>query len=65
MAGALSLSLAGPRQYTNLTENDPWIGEGKKNVKPKDITKALYLYSVACLINAMWVSAIAILRFSL
>ena len=65
MAGALGLSLAGPRQYTNLTENDPWIGEGKKNVTPKDITKALYLYSVACLINAMWVSAIAILRFSL
>jgi adenosylcobinamide-phosphate synthase len=65
MAGALSLSLAGPRQYTNQIVDDPWIGDGKKNVRPKDIIRALYLYSVACLINAMWVSAIAILRFSL
>ncbi len=65
MAGALGLSLAGPRKYTNKTDNDPWIGSGTTNVKPKDIIKALYLYSIACLINAMWVSAIAILRFSL
>ena len=65
MAGALGLSLAGPRQYSNQTINDPWIGSGTTNVKPKDIIKALYLYSIACLINAMWVSAIAILRFSL
>ena len=65
MAGALNLSLAGPRYYTNQTVNDPWIGDGKTSVKPRDISRALYLYSVACLINAMWVSAIAILRFSL
>jgi adenosylcobinamide-phosphate synthase len=65
MAGALSLSLAGPRYYTNQTLNEPWIGGGKTNVTPKDISRALYLYSIACLINAMWVSAIAILRFSL
>jgi adenosylcobinamide-phosphate synthase len=65
MAGALSLSLAGPRHYNKQTINDPWIGGGKTDVTPKDISKALYLYSIACLINAMWVSAIAILRFSL
>jgi hypothetical protein len=34
-------------------------------VRPKDISRALYLYFVACLINAMWVAAIAVMRFSL
>jgi adenosylcobinamide-phosphate synthase len=65
MAGALGLSLAGPRHYANQTVNDPWIGDGKTDVRPKDISRALYLYFVACLINAMWVAAIAVMRFSL
>jgi len=64
MAGALGLSLAGPRHYKHQTVNDPWIGDGKTNANAKDISRALYLYSVACLINAMWISAFAILRFS-
>ncbi len=65
MAGALGLALAGPRQYASQTVNDPWIGDGKTYAGPKDISRALYLYFVACLINAMWVAAIAMLRFSL
>lgn len=65
MAGALSLSLAGPRHYKDQTVDDQWIGSGNRDAKPRDISRALYLYSVACLINAMWISAIAILRFSL
>ena len=65
MAGALGLALAGPRRYPGTTINDPWIGDGNAKAGPKDISRALYLYFVACLINAMWVAAIAMVRFSL
>ncbi len=65
MAGALGLALAGPRKYPGTAVNDPWIGDGNAQAGPKDISRALYLYFVACLINGMWVAAIAMLRFSL
>ncbi len=65
MAGALGLALAGPRHYATETVNDPWIGDGRAKATPKDINRGLYLYVVACLINAMWVAAIAMVRFSL
>ncbi len=65
MAGALGLSLAGPRHYLTETVDDPWIGDGNRDAVPKDISRGLYLYFVACLINAMWVAAIAMVRFSL
>jgi len=65
MAGALGLTLAGPRHYPGTTVNDPWIGDGNAEAGPKDISRGLYLYFVACLINAMWVAAIAMVRFSL
>ncbi len=65
MAGALGLKLAGPRHYPGTTVNDPWIGDGNADATSKDISRALYLYFVACLINVMWVTAIAIVRFSL
>ncbi len=65
MAGALGLKLAGPRQYPGTTVNDPWIGDGNADATAKDISRALYLYFVACLINGVWVAAIAVVRFSL
>ncbi|NQU61601.1 MAG: cobalamin biosynthesis protein CobD [Rhodospirillales bacterium] len=65
MAGALDLALAGPRRYANQTINEPWIGDGNAQAGRKDISRALYLYAIACLINAMWVAAIAMVRFSL
>ena len=57
--------MAGPRHYSGGTVNDPWIGDGSAKATPKDINRGLYLYVVACLINAMWVAAIAMVRFSL
>ncbi|MDA1090681.1 MAG: adenosylcobinamide-phosphate synthase CbiB [Proteobacteria bacterium] len=65
IAGALGLKLAGPRHYPGTTVNDPWIGDGNVAATAKDISRALYLYFVACLINGIWVAAIAIVRFSL
>ena len=64
MAGALGLALAGPRHYPGRTVNDPWIGSGTAKAGPKDISRGLYLYGVACLVNFMWVAAIAMVRFS-
>ncbi|MEE8393050.1 MAG: adenosylcobinamide-phosphate synthase CbiB [Rhodospirillales bacterium] len=65
MAGALGLALAGPRRYANRTVSDPWIGDGTARAGPKDISLALYLFMVACLINGMWVTALAVIRYSL
>jgi adenosylcobinamide-phosphate synthase len=48
MAGALGLRLAGPRVYDGVTVQDHWMGEGRAQVGPKDIRRALILYRIAC-----------------
>lgn len=63
-AGALGLALAGPRRYSVQIVNDPWIGDGTAKATDKDIHRMLYLFMVASLINAMWVTAVAIIRLS-
>lgn len=50
MAGALDLALAGPRPYHGQMQPGPWIGTGRARVTPHDITRALFLYAVACLL---------------
>ncbi|MBF0250172.1 MAG: cobalamin biosynthesis protein CobD [Alphaproteobacteria bacterium] len=64
-AGALDLALAGPRRYAHHTQDDPWIGTGTARATAADIDRALYLYVVACLINALIVTVIAVFRFGL
>lgn len=63
MAGALDLSLAGPRHYPQLTVNDKWIGEGRARATVGDIRRALYLYAVACLLNAGLVILVLWLKY--
>ncbi len=65
MAGALNLSLAGPRSLAGRTVAEPWIGGGSAQATDDDIRRALYLYLVACLVNVMWVAAFAIVRLAL
>jgi len=65
MAGALDLALAGPRRYPGRVVKDPWIGNGTAKATHRDIRRALYLYIVACLINAACIAAIALFRFDL
>lgn len=50
MAGALGLSLAGPRQYAEGWVADPWIGDGTAQATPEDIVRALGLYRLAGLL---------------
>ncbi|MBI3451280.1 MAG: cobalamin biosynthesis protein CobD, partial [Rhodospirillales bacterium] len=61
-AGALGLALAGPRRYGSETVNDPWIGDGRARATAQDMRRALYLFVVACLINAALVGALAVMR---
>jgi adenosylcobinamide-phosphate synthase len=47
MAGALGLSLAGPRVYGEHHVEDSWMGEGRRDAGGQDILGALHLYGVA------------------
>jgi len=60
MAGALGLSLAGPRPYHGEMIPAPWIGDGIARAQPTDIRRALYLYAVACLIVLALTAALAL-----
>jgi adenosylcobinamide-phosphate synthase len=60
-AGALDLSLGGPRREGEVMIRDPWIGEGRARAIPADIRRALLVYAVACLLLAGLVAGAAIL----
>ncbi len=47
MAGALGLSLAGPRVYDGETKQGAWMGDGRREATAQDINTALELYSRA------------------
>ena len=51
MAGALGLSLAGPRRYPEGVVADPWVGDGTAQATIPDIARALSLYKLACLLQ--------------
>jgi len=61
MAGALDLALAGPRPYHGQMQPSPWIGTGRARATPHDITRALYLYVIACLLVMAASSATALI----
>ncbi len=44
MAGALDISLGGPRSYPGLVVDLPWMGDGRRRLIPEDIRRALSLY---------------------
>jgi adenosylcobinamide-phosphate synthase len=50
MAGALGLSLAGPRHYAEGWVSDAWVGDGTAQATPEDIVRALGLYRLAGLL---------------
>jgi adenosylcobinamide-phosphate synthase len=47
MAGALGLSLAGPRVYGGVRVDDAMMGNGRREAKASDIRRALALYRYA------------------
>ncbi|HEX3952384.1 MAG TPA: adenosylcobinamide-phosphate synthase CbiB [Stellaceae bacterium] len=59
MAGALGISLAGPRHYHEELVRDPWLGEGSPRASAVDIYRALRLYRLACLL--LWGMIVGVL----
>ncbi|MEM7224721.1 MAG: adenosylcobinamide-phosphate synthase CbiB [Pseudomonadota bacterium] len=47
LAGALGYALAGPRRYGQQVVEDPWMGNGRKDLAAGDIRRALALYHLA------------------
>jgi adenosylcobinamide-phosphate synthase len=47
MAGALGLSLGGPRRYENKETEGAWLGDGRREAKAADVQAALDLYGRA------------------
>jgi len=65
MAGALSLSLAGPRVYGGVTIDDATMGDGRRDATAADIRRALTLYRYADAILIALVAAIAAILIAL
>ncbi len=57
MAGALGLSLAGPRSYHGVSVEDAVMGNGRRDAGAADIRRALTLYRVA---DAMLIALLAV-----
>lgn len=61
MAGALGLALAGPRRYAERMVDDPFLNaEGRAEVTPDDIGRALDLYFAACVVEGASYAALAL-----
>lgn len=52
VAGALDLSLGGPRRDAGISVPLPWIGDGRARADVSDVRRALYLVAVVVLIGA-------------
>ena len=60
MAGALGLKLAGPRVYGEERVDDAFMGDGRYEASAADVRAALRLYRVACVLQAVAISAVAL-----
>ena len=63
MAGALGLSLAGPRIYGGVPVDDALMGDGRRDANAGDISRALALYrrADAILIALLAVAAVVLI----
>jgi len=62
MAGALGIALAGPRRYGGVAVEDHWMGDGgNPEIGASDIRRGLWLYGRACLLQALFLAALALL----
>ncbi len=63
MAGALGLKINGPRSYGGLPSTDAYMGNGRADATPQDISRALTLAAIAwALMLALVVTAYFIAR---
>ncbi len=62
MAGALDLALDGARRDGAAKARPPWLGDGRARAGPDDLRRGLFLFAVACLIDAALVGLLALGR---
>lgn len=60
MAGALGLRLAGPRVYGGTIVDDHFMGDGRAEATAADIRRALGVFRLACVLQAVAVTLIAV-----
>jgi adenosylcobinamide-phosphate synthase len=60
MAGALGLSLAGPRAYGGVVVEDAFMGNGRREANAQDIREALMLYRRADMLLIALVALLAV-----
>ncbi|WP_222546487.1 adenosylcobinamide-phosphate synthase CbiB [Asaia lannensis] len=60
MAGGLALRLAGPRQYKGVLVADSWMGDGRSEAEPGDLSRALRLYCLACAFQGAFLLALLV-----
>ncbi|MFN3460412.1 MAG: cobalamin biosynthesis protein [Oceanibaculum sp.] len=65
MAGALDLSLGGPRLYSAQTVPGDWIGSGRARLQPDDVRRALMLYAVSGVVLAGLLAATIVVSLRL
>jgi adenosylcobinamide-phosphate synthase len=61
MAGALALSLAGPRAYGGVVVEDAFMGDGRRDASVADIRRALMLYRRADAILLVLLAGLAVI----
>ncbi|WP_245479571.1 cobalamin biosynthesis protein CobD/CbiB, partial [Hansschlegelia zhihuaiae] len=63
--GALGVALGGPRVYSGVTLDDPWMNEGgRQDATPDDISQALRLLVAACAVHAALVAGVLAVAYS-
>lgn len=61
MAGGLGIALAGPRRYIERTVDDPFLNaDGRRDVNADDIARALRVYVLACVLQAVAYAALVV-----
>lgn len=60
LAGAIDLSIAGPRREGDMVIKEPWLGTGRARAVPRDLRVAMALYAVSTLIAVLLLCAGAI-----
>ncbi|HML44866.1 MAG TPA: cobalamin biosynthesis protein, partial [Hyphomicrobium zavarzinii] len=65
MAGALGLALAGPRSYGGKRIDDAWMGSGRREATTADIHRALRLFRIAYVLQAVTIGLLALIALLL
>ena len=61
-AGALDITLGGPKASSKKTKKEPWIGDGTAKATFSDIRRGLFLFSTVCLINGLLIATIILIK---